>query len=85
MSGLSHITSLALRAAIRFYQLALSPVLGVHCRFAPTCSHYALEAVERHGPWRGAIFALRRVVRCHPWGGAGFDPVPLSVAVDAKK
>lgn len=62
--------------AIRAYQLALSPMLGAHCRFAPSCSHYALEAIERHGSLRGGWLALRRVVRCHPFTPGGFDPVP---------
>lgn len=61
---------------IRGYQLALSPWLGPRCRFTPTCSEYAMEAVRRHGPWRGTMLALRRLGRCHPWGGHGVDPVP---------
>lgn len=63
-------------ALIRFYQLALSPLLGVNCRYLPTCSAYAIEAVQRHGLWRGGWLALRRIARCHPWGGYGYDPVP---------
>jgi putative membrane protein insertion efficiency factor len=66
----------AMRAAIRAYQLGLAPVLPQSCRFAPSCSHYAAEAVRRHGPWRGAWLAARRLLRCHPWGGSGYDPVP---------
>lgn len=65
---------------IRFYQLALSPYLGPNCRFQPTCSNYAREAIVRHGIWRGGYLSLRRLSRCHPvtWlgGGGGFDPVP---------
>ncbi len=65
---------------IRFYQLALSPYLGPSCRFQPTCSSYAREAIGRHGIWRGGYLSLRRLSRCHPitWlgGGEGFDPVP---------
>lgn len=67
---------LAIRAMIRAYQLLLAPVLPPACRYYPSCSHYAMEAVERHGPWRGSWLGLRRVLRCHPWGGAGYDPVP---------
>jgi putative membrane protein insertion efficiency factor len=67
---------LILRLLIQLYRLLLSPVLGVNCRFAPSCSAYALEAVERHGAMRGGWLAARRILRCHPWGGAGFDPVP---------
>jgi len=66
----------AMIAAIRAYQLALSPWLGRECRYWPTCSHYAVDAIERFGPLRGAALAARRLGRCHPWGGAGYDPVP---------
>jgi putative membrane protein insertion efficiency factor len=68
------ITSL-LQLLIRAYQVALSPWSGGACRFNPSCSAYAIEALERHGAWRGSVMALRRVSRCHPWGPAGFDPV----------
>ncbi len=61
---------------IRSYQLLLSPALGSHCRFQPTCSQYAIEALREHGTWRGAWLAVRRIGRCHPWGGDGHDPVP---------
>ncbi|MBQ7617859.1 MAG: membrane protein insertion efficiency factor YidD [Desulfovibrio sp.] len=61
---------------IRLYQLLLSPVLPVACRFLPTCSAYAMEAILRHGIVRGGYLALRRLARCHPWGGSGYDPVP---------
>jgi hypothetical protein len=62
--------------AIRGYQLVVSPMLGPACRFEPSCSHYAAEAVERHGVVRGAWLALRRLLRCQPFGGCGYDPVP---------
>ncbi len=58
------------------YRLLVSPVLGPTCRYAPTCSGYALEAVRRHGAGRGLGLALRRLLRCHPWAAGGFDPVP---------
>lgn len=61
---------------VRGYQLVLSPWLGPSCRFEPSCSHYAVEALERYGAARGAWLTLRRIGRCHPLGGAGFDPVP---------
>ena len=61
---------------IRFYQLFISPVLHPACRFYPTCSAYALEAIRTHGVLRGGWLALRRLARCHPWGGSGYDPVP---------
>ncbi len=63
-------------AAVRGYQLTLSPWLGRDCRYWPTCSQYAIEAIERFGPLRGAVLAARRIGRCHPWGGSGYDPVP---------
>lgn len=61
---------------IRAYRLLVSPMLASHCRYHPTCSAYALEAIETHGALRGSLLALRRIGRCHPWGGAGHDPVP---------
>ena len=61
---------------IQLYRFLLSPHLGGQCRFEPTCSSYALEAIEKHGAIRGYGLAARRVCRCHPWGAAGYDPVP---------
>lgn len=61
---------------IRVYQRLLSPVLGARCRFHPTCSSYTLEAIERHGLWRGGWLSLRRIMRCHPFADGGYDPVP---------
>ena len=58
------------------YRLLVSPVLGPACRFAPSCSAYAIEALRVHGALHGTLLALRRVLRCHPWGGHGYDPVP---------
>ncbi len=69
-----------IHALIRTYQLAVSPLLGPHCRYYPSCSHYALEAVDRHGAARGSALALRRLLRCHPWGEGGYDPVPPAPA-----
>ena len=69
-------TAKVLIALIRGYQLTLSPFLGGSCRFLPSCSAYACEAVERHGAWRGSLLALRRLSKCHPLGASGFDPVP---------
>lgn len=65
-----------MRAMIRAYQLLLAPVLPPSCRYYPSCSHYAEEAIATHGPARGALLAVRRLLRCHPWGGSGYDPVP---------
>ncbi|HMQ42402.1 MAG TPA: membrane protein insertion efficiency factor YidD [Paracoccus sp. (in: a-proteobacteria)] len=72
MSPLARIFALPVRA----YRLLLSPWVGHGCRFQPTCSAYALEALEKHGAFRGSWLALRRILRCHPWGGEGYDPVP---------
>ena len=65
-----------IRICIRGYQLMISPVIGQRCRFQPTCSNYALEAVEEHGVIKGSYLAIKRVLRCHPWGSGGYDPVP---------
>jgi uncharacterized protein len=75
----SRLIGLAMRSLIRAYQLLLSPVLPPSCRYDPSCSHYAAEAIAQHGPWRGALLGLRRLLRCHPWGGAGYDPVPTDL------
>jgi putative membrane protein insertion efficiency factor len=74
----------ALRAAVRAYQLLVSPLLPPSCRFFPSCSEYAAEAIERHGAVRGTNLALRRLARCHPWGGSGYDPVPQPRALAAR-
>ena len=66
----------ALSVAVRGYQLLVSPFLPPACRFLPTCSEYAVEAIESHGAGRGVVLALLRLARCHPWGGSGYDPVP---------
>ena len=68
--------SLPLRGLVWAYKLLVSPILGPRCRFLPTCSDYALEALELHGAVFGSWLALRRVCRCHPFGGSGYDPVP---------
>ena len=71
-----------IRLLIRFYQTVLGPILKfaagpmAGCRFSPSCSHYFMEAVELHGPFRGSWLGICRILRCHPWGGSGYDPVP---------
>lgn len=65
-----------LRALIWVYRHSLSAFMGRHCRFEPTCSAYADEAIRLYGPWRGSLLALKRIGKCHPWGGSGYDPVP---------
>ncbi|MFV0291797.1 MAG: membrane protein insertion efficiency factor YidD [Paracoccus sp. (in: a-proteobacteria)] len=72
MTPLAHIVAFP----IRVYRLLFSPWVGHGCRFQPTCSAYALEALDRHGAFRGSWLAARRIARCHPWGGDGYDPVP---------
>jgi putative membrane protein insertion efficiency factor len=63
-------------ALVRFYRVAISPWLGMNCRYQPTCSSYAIEALQVHGVLKGSWLAIRRIGRCHPWGGSGYDPVP---------
>lgn len=66
----------AVLAALRFYRQWISPLKPPSCRYSPTCSAYAMEAVARYGPWRGGWLAVRRILRCHPWARGGHDPVP---------
>lgn len=61
---------------IRFYQVCISPLKPPTCRFTPTCSQYGLEAFRKHGPFKGLYLTVKRILRCHPWGGSGYDPVP---------
>jgi putative membrane protein insertion efficiency factor len=72
MTILAHILALP----VRFYRLFFSPWVGFNCRYQPTCSAYALEALEKHGAFKGSTLILRRLGRCHPFGGDGYDPVP---------
>jgi putative membrane protein insertion efficiency factor len=78
-----------LRAGVLFYQWTISPLLhwlggaGSGCRFEPTCSRYFLQAIEEHGAWIGGWLGLKRIARCHPWGGHGHDPVPPRVESQA--
>jgi uncharacterized protein len=62
---------------VRFYRLAISPWLGGNCRYVPTCSSYAIEALQIHGVFKGSYLAAKRIARCNPWGGSGYDPVPV--------
>ncbi|MCK5638145.1 MAG: membrane protein insertion efficiency factor YidD [Flavobacteriaceae bacterium] len=61
---------------VRFYQIAISPYLPASCRYTPTCSHYTVEALQKHGLLSGGWLAIKRIFSCHPWGGKGYDPVP---------
>jgi putative membrane protein insertion efficiency factor len=72
MSPFAYIVSLPVRA----YRLVLSPWVGTSCRYQPTCSAYSLEALEKHGAIKGSYLTIRRILRCHPWGGSGIDNVP---------
>jgi uncharacterized protein len=63
-------------ALVRFYQYVISPLTPSSCRYTPTCSAYAVEAIQKHGPWQGGRLAIKRISSCHPWGGSGYDPVP---------
>jgi uncharacterized protein len=72
----SRIAKTLLLAPIVLYRWTLSPLLGVNCRHLPTCSDYANEAIDKNGAWKGGWLALSRLLRCHPWGSHGYDPVP---------
>ena len=61
---------------VRFYQLCISPLFPASCRFTPTCSEYALQALRKYGAFKGLWLTVKRLVRCHPWGGSGYDPLP---------
>jgi hypothetical protein len=76
MRQVLRILGLPLIALIRVYQWGISPLLGSKCRYTPTCSQYAVEALKKHGLLKGSWLAIRRIARCHPWGGHGIDPVP---------
>lgn len=74
--GLKAALSWLLLLPIYFYRRCISPLTPPSCRFTPTCSQYAVEAIRKHGPFKGLYLAIRRILRCHPWGGSGNDPVP---------
>ena len=71
-----------LRLLIRGYQMAVSPFFPAHCRYWPSCSSYAAQALQAHGAIAGSWLALRRIARCHPWGGSGYDPVPQACCAE---
>ena len=76
MKLLSDLFSRLLLFFIHLYQRFVSPLIGPSCRFTPTCSQYAVEAIQKYGPFKGVYLTIRRLLRCHPWGGSGYDPVP---------
>lgn len=77
-SAFSRALAWPLIGLVKLYRLAISPWLGMNCRFQPTCSDYAIEALRKHGVFKGAWLAAKRIGRCHSWGGSGYDPVPES-------
>ncbi|MFZ1371042.1 MAG: membrane protein insertion efficiency factor YidD [Ferruginibacter sp.] len=76
MKTVWQILSFPFIALIKLYQWIISPWLGSRCRYTPTCSHYAIDAFKKHGPFMGLWLTIKRISKCHPWGGHGYDPVP---------
>lgn len=76
MNTIKRLLATLLILPIRFYQVAISPYTPPACRFTPTCSEYAIQALRKHGPFKGLALAIWRILRCNPWGGSGYDPVP---------
>jgi putative membrane protein insertion efficiency factor len=76
MKKIRSLLSLPFILLIKFYQLAISPWLGSKCRYTPTCSQYGIEAFKKYGPIKGFWLTVKRVAKCNPWGGQGYDPVP---------
>lgn len=76
MKKFLYILSLPFIGLIKIYQLIISPILGPKCRYTPSCSHYAVQALKKYGVFKGSWLAIKRIARCHPWGGHGYDPVP---------
>ena len=76
LNTMERVIARAMEMPVHFYRYAISPLLPPSCRYTPTCSQYAIEALRLHGPLRGSWLAIRRSLSCHPWGGSGYDPVP---------
>lgn len=76
LSGCKFALALPLLVVVKFYQYCISPFTPPSCRYVPTCSQYAVEALRKYGPLKGSWLTLKRLSRCHPWGGSGYDPVP---------
>jgi putative membrane protein insertion efficiency factor len=76
LGAVNHMLMWLVLIPIYVYRYTLSPLIGRDCRFLPTCSQYTIEAIRTHGVWSGSILGIRRIGRCHPWGGDGHDPVP---------
>ncbi|QNA44899.1 membrane protein insertion efficiency factor YidD [Lacibacter sediminis] len=75
-SSIKTVLSFPFILLIRFYQYVISPAIGPKCRYTPTCSQYGIEALKKHGPIKGLWLTMKRISKCHPWGGSGYDPVP---------
>lgn len=76
MKAIKHIFTHILLFLVKFYQYSISPLKPPTCRFVPTCSQYAVEAIHKYGPFKGLWLSIKRLSRCHPWGSSGYDPVP---------
>ena len=76
VDALSRLLAWPILLLVQIYRVTISPLLGANCRFEPTCSSYAIEALRQHGAFRGSVLAAKRIARCHPWGSSGYDPVP---------
>ncbi len=76
LKAIGRVLAWPLLLLVYLYRFTLSPLIGANCRYQPTCSAYALEALKTHGAFRGSALAAKRIARCHPWGGHGYDPVP---------
>lgn len=76
MTYIRKIALVIMLGLVRFYQNCISPFTPPSCRFTPTCSQYALESLRKYGPWKGLWLTIKRILRCNPWGGSGYDPVP---------
>ncbi|WP_136668158.1 membrane protein insertion efficiency factor YidD [Flavobacterium sp. H122] len=74
--NIKKIAILPLIFLVRIYQYIISPLMPAACRYQPTCSHYMVEALQKHGPLKGFYLGIKRILSCHPWGGSGYDPVP---------
>ena len=70
------IFSLIFLSIISIYQNLISPLIPARCRFTPTCSQYSKESIKKHGPFKGIVLTFKRIIKCHPWGGSGYDPIP---------
>lgn len=85
MSSIQKIIKFPFIALVRVYQVMISPYTPATCRYSPTCSHYTIEALEKHGVLKGGRLALKRIFSCHPWGGSGYDPVPEELKRNKKQ